>query len=100
MSRQHTRLDGRRWSAARRAVFDREGWRCTVCGRAGRLECDHVTPLQREPSQDPYDVNGLQALCRRCHAEKTRAENSRAPTQAEAAWRELVAEILATGKVS
>ena len=49
-----------------------------------------MTPLQREPGQDPYDINGLQALCRTCHIEKTRAENRREPTEAELAWRELV----------
>ena len=30
----------------RRAVFDRAGWRCQAegCGRASRLECDHIDP--------------------------------------------------------
>ena len=65
MSRRHTSLNQRRWKAVRRAVFARDGWRCCLmCGRPGALECDHVTPLQREPSQDPWDINGLQTLCR------------------------------------
>ena len=84
------RLD---WAIVRRQVFERDGDRCKRCGRAGRLECDHVTPLQREPAQDPYDPDGCQTLCRRCHVEKTRKENRRKPTPAEAAWRELVAEL-------
>ena len=71
----------------------RDGYRCVECGKAGRLECDHVEPLQREPGQDPYDPNGLQTLCRACHLAKTRTENRRPFTPAEAAWRELVAEI-------
>ena len=93
MGRHHTHLNARRWQAVRRAVFKRDGYRCVECGRAGRLECDHVTPLQREPGQDPFDPNGLQTLCRACHMDKTAAENRRAPTPAEAAWRALVAEI-------
>ena len=86
---------GGRWTAVRRAVFKRDNFRCVECGKAGRLEVDHISPLQREPGQDPYDPNGLQTLCRRCHVEKTRQENRREPTPAEAAWRELVAELMA-----
>ena len=63
-----------------------------MCGRAGRLECDHVVAMQREPSQDPYNPHGLQSLCRSCHIEKTRRENRRPLTPAETAWRALVAE--------
>ena len=93
MSNHHIRLHGRRWAAARRSVFERDGYRCTACGRAGRLECDHIRSLERDPAQDPYDPNGLQTLCRSCHVAKTAAENRREPTPAEAAWRELVAEL-------
>ena len=94
MSKHHTALRRRLWLRVRRAVFDRDGWRCVACGRAGKLECDHIVPLEVEPRQDPYDPAGCQTLCRRCHIEKTRQENRREPTPAEAAWRELVAEML------
>ena len=94
MSHHHTHLNARRWAAVRRAVFDRDGWRCVMCGRAGRLEADHITPMQREPGQDPYDINGLQALCRACHIEKTRRENRRELSPAETAWRALVEEMV------
>ena len=94
MSRHHTHLSARRWTTVRRKVFERGDYRCVMCGRAGRLECDHSTPMQHEPGQDPYDPAGCQTLCRRCHIEKTRQENRREPTPAESAWRELVAEML------
>lgn len=97
MSKRHIVLRSTLWQHARRAVFERDGWRCVMCGRAGRLECDHVTPLEREPGQNPYDVNGLQTLCRGCHIRKTARANRRPLTPAEAAWRELVAEMLTTG---
>ena len=93
MSRHHTHLNARRWAAVRCAVFKRDVFRCVMCGRAGRLECDHVTPMQREPGQDPFDPDGLQTLCRSCHVAKTREENRRPLTEAERAWRELVAEL-------
>ena len=94
MSRHHATINSRRWAVVRRAVFKRDGWRCVTCGRAGRLECDHVTPVQREPGQDPYDIAGLQTLCGRCHMEKTRSENRRPPTEAEAAWQAMVTEMI------
>ena len=94
MSRHHTHLNARRWAAVRRAVLKRDGFRCVECGRAGKLEVDHIVPMQREPGQDPYDPNGLQVLCRACHIEKTRLENRRPLTPAEAAWRGLVNEML------
>ena len=94
MSRRHARLHAGRWARVRRAVFDRDGWRCVRCGRAGRSECDHVIPLHFDPGQNPYDPDGCQTLCRTCHVEKTRQENRRAPTPAESAWRALVAEML------
>ncbi len=94
MSANHVQLHHIRWQVARRAVFARDGYRCTLCGRAGRLEADHIVPLDREPGQDPYDPDGLQTLCRTCHIQKTRRENRREPTPAEAEWKALVAEIM------
>ncbi len=94
MSRHHASLNQRRWKAVRRAVFDRDGWRCLMCGRPGRLECDHVTPLQREPGQDPWDMNGLQTLCKTCHLEKTARENARELGPRAVAWRALVSEVI------
>ena len=94
VSHNHCYLHSRRWAHVRRFVLTRDGWRCVICGRAGRLEVDHITPMVREPGQDPYDPNGLQALCRRCHIEKTRAENRRPLTPQELAWRELVDELI------
>ena len=91
MSRYHILLPrNRRWQHVRCTVFARDQWRCVMCDKAGRLECDHISPLQREPGQDVFDPNGLQTLCRSCHIEKTRRENRRPLTEAELAWRELV----------
>ena len=90
MSRRHARLHAARWAKVRRAVFDRDAWRCVQCGRPGRLECDHI---DRDWRGDPYDMDGLQSLCRACHVEKTRAENRREPTPAEAEWAAFVLEL-------
>ena len=41
------------------------------------MEVDHVLPLRRDPGQDPYDLAGLQTLCKVCHRLKTSLENRR-----------------------
>ena len=95
MSRNHTaRLHAKRWAASRRRVFERDRWRCQSCGRAGKLEADHIVRLEDEPGRDPYDETNIQALCRSCHIEKTAKENRRPLTAEEAEWRAFVEELL------
>lgn len=91
MSKQHARLHSGRWRRTRRAVFERAGWRCENCGRPSRrLECDHKIPLARRRGQNPYDLKGLQALCRSCHIEKTRRERGRELTPEQQEWADWV----------
>ena len=99
MSRHHARLDWRRWSRVRRQVFARDGYRCVRCGKAGRLECDHVVPLEVDPDQDPYDIDGLQTLERGCHISKTAAENRGEMMPGRKEWQDLVAELLEKERV-
>ena len=89
-SRHYAKLDRKRWALLRLRTFARDGWRCVRCNRAGRLECDHVTPLHR--GGDAYDPGNLQSLCRPCHILKTAGENER-PDPARDAWRKLVNEL-------
>jgi len=64
-----------RWKRLRRVIFDRDNWRCQSCGKAGRLECDHVIPVHK--GGDFWDMGNLQALCRGCHIRKSASENAR-----------------------
>lgn len=91
LSRHHFQLHVRRWARVRQAVLNRDGWRCRECGRAGRLEVDHVVPLDK--GGDPWAESNLQCLCRACHIEKTRTENRRERTAAEREWDAMVAEL-------
>ena len=89
MSRHNARLDARRWAKVRRQAFERDDWRCTACGNAGRLEAHHEPPLR--DGADPYDLDGVRTLCRSCHIERHRPDDM---VPGRAAWRELVDEIL------
>ena len=88
MSRNHTRLDGRRWARARRAAFERDKYRCRECGGAGRLEAHHEPPLR--DGVDPCDVAGIVTMCRECHISHHRPDDM---TPGRADWREFVANI-------
>ena len=90
-SRHYAKLDRHRWALVRLRVFERDNWRCRRCGRAGRLECDHVVPLHRGGAE--YAPENLQTLCRRCHIAKTASENER-PDPARDAWRKLMRELV------
>ena len=72
MSRHHNRLNAQRWACVRRAAFERDGYRCTECRRAGRLEAHHEPPLR--DGADPYDLDGIRTLCRACHIERHRPD--------------------------
>ena len=92
MSRRHKALDQRRWARVRRAVFRRDRYRCTRCGRAGRLEAHHEPPLRR--GADPYDLDGIVTLCRSCHIEHHRPDNM---TPGREAWLRFVEGIAGRG---
>ena len=94
MSKHHFKINRARWQRVRLAVFNRDGRHCRSCGKHGALECDHITPLDKDPGQDPYAMDGLQTLCRGCHIEKTRQENLKTMTAAEADWAVMVREMM------
>ena len=72
MSNQHVTLNRRRWALVRRAAFERDGYRCTVCGNAGRLEAHHEPPLR--DGADPYDLDGILTYCRAYHISRHRED--------------------------
>ena len=90
MSRQHVKLNRRRWEWTRRKVLRRDGWRCRSCRKYGN-EADHIQPLHRGGAE--YDMGNLQCLCRSCHIEKTRGEWSGPRDPAREAWAALVREL-------
>lgn len=86
MSRSHIAINKRVWAQLRRHVFTRDQYRCRKCGKAGRLECDHIRPIAQGGAV--YDMENLQTLCRGCHIEKTR--NERNGTRTRSDWEKRV----------
>ena len=83
------------WRRLRRVILRRDGYRCQKCGKAGRLECDHVIPVHKGGAF--WEPSNLQALCRPCHFAKSARENSRRKHALMPAhrqeWRDFVAEL-------
>ena len=65
----------RRWRSLRRVIFKRDDWRCVLCGRAGRLECDHMRAITDGGSW--FDPDNLRSICRTCHIAETRERTSK-----------------------
>ena len=95
MSRQHAKLDRRRWAWVRRRVLKRASWRCRECGRYAN-EVDHIQPLQK--GGEPWADSNLQCLCKPCHIAKTRAEYSGPRDPAREAWQALVDKLMIAGR--
>lgn len=71
MSERHTsRTNARAWRRTRTRILDRDGHRCTKCGRHAD-EVDHIT---RGAGDHP---DNLRAMCAACHKAKTTAETPR-----------------------
>ena len=88
MGKAHVKLDWRRWRAARRQALRRASYRCECCGRPGRLEVHHCTPLHNGGAA--YELDNLQVLARDCHI----LLHQRQTAPDRAAWRAFVAELL------
>ena len=88
MSKHHAEIPTHVWERLRGETFDRDGYRCRECGKAGVLECHHVIPLETWPDQ-PWVISGLLTLCRGCHI----AVHRRAETEEEKAWESFIDEL-------
>ena len=91
--RRGERPKAKPWAAARIQALDRDGWHCVKCGKYGRLEVDHRTPL--EDDGELYDLDNLQSLYRGCHIAKSKRERSvKVDSPDVRAWKHLITESL------
>ena len=52
-------------------AFERDGWKCTLCGSRGRLQAHHREPVPKGTVFDSrvvHRVENLQTLCATCHS--------------------------------
>ena len=59
-----------KWQRIRKQVFQRDGYRCTHCGKAGSLEAHHNPSLIDRPAVDVdefYNPEKIKTVCRLCH---------------------------------
>ena len=88
MSKFHARLSSRKWQRTRKAAFERDGYRCQVCKKHGKLEAHHVIEIHK--GGDAWALNNVISACRDCH----RKAHSKPESPARAGWRALVSELL------
>jgi 5-methylcytosine-specific restriction endonuclease McrA len=53
------------WKSIRRQALERDGYRCTQCGEATRIQVHHVVPYRYSQS---HAIENLVTLCRPCHS--------------------------------
>lgn len=83
----------RQWKSVRHLALKRDGFKCSECGRRGRLECHHIESVRKAPLK-AYDLANIAVLCVACHARHTRLEIGLGKENpARDAWRELVHEM-------
>ena len=55
------------WESLKRRVYERDNWRCRICGTAYHLTPDHI--IKRSQGGDDLEAN-LWTLCAFCHNRK------------------------------
>lgn len=68
MSRYSAR--GKKWDMFRLAMKKRADNLCERCGRAGRLEVHHITPVSKGGAM--YHPDNVIVICRACHFDEHR----------------------------
>lgn len=69
-----------------RAVKDRDGWRCRICGATRGLVAHHVRPWATF-SALRYDLDNGETLCNTCHARMHPTMRARTRIRRVAVWK-------------
>lgn len=70
------RIAGRRLQRIRNRVLKANPL-CAMCGQRAAAEVDHIKPIYKGGSDDPYSDANRQGLCLECHAAKTARDMNR-----------------------
>lgn len=52
------------WDNIRKMVYARDGYRCAMCGKKGKLHAHHIVPVKISHDNS---LNNLVAVCEKCH---------------------------------
>ena len=77
---RHARGYGAAWVRLREQVMQRDTWLCQSCRKQGYVEqatqVDHIIPKAKGGTDN---MDNLQALCEKCHVDKTARDNGSNP---------------------
>ena len=63
-----------KWKKVRALALERDGYRCQRCAEQHDLVVHH--DLERDSGHDPFDLDNLETLCRRCHGLEHKARRA------------------------
>jgi len=62
--RKRTKLYTENWDVIRKRVYQRDGYRCVMCGKKGKLHAHHIVPVRISKDNS---MNNLVSVCNKCH---------------------------------
>jgi len=58
------KLYSNNWDYIRKSVYARDGFRCVMCGKKGKLHAHHIVPVRISKDNS---MNNLVSVCEKCH---------------------------------
>lgn len=52
------------WDKIRKSVYQRDGYRCVMCGKKGKIHAHHIVPVTISKDNS---MNNLVSVCESCH---------------------------------
>ena len=62
--RKRRQLYSDNWDTIRKRVYQRDGYRCVMCGKKGKLHAHHIVPVRISKDNS---MNNLVSVCNECH---------------------------------
>lgn len=63
-AKQRVKLYTENWDAIRKRVYARDGYRCVLCGKKGKLHAHHIVPVRISKDNS---MSNLVSVCDKCH---------------------------------
>lgn len=63
-AKQRVKLYSENWDAIRKRCYARDGYRCVLCGKKGKLHAHHIVPVKISKDNS---LSNLVSVCDKCH---------------------------------